>query len=205
MTDGGIVGVEKNKDMKTVEKWSKMGFRVAAAPSLGNIDGDNEKDLEVTVGLMNGTLIVIDPDGSKDPPIKWTYTVDEKPSAVNGEDIRGHLGFTAISDIDHDGKAEIIFTDYRAGLYDWNGTLYVLEDNGNTYTEKAALEYGFEDESGGAQGAPSVVNLDSDDNLEIHHTQYDNNIDNLRLLCLSCHKKVHQRVCRGKKSSKKLF
>lgn len=34
----------------------------------------------------------------------------------------------------------------------------------------------------------------SQDKLELHHDRYDNNFDNLRVLCLNCHKEIHRKV-----------
>lgn len=165
VTDGYISNVEYSKKWHQLGKrWTEVwtadiGYAVAAPPSLGNTYGD--KELEIVVGLKNGSLIVLDSDGNQ----KWQYHALPKYSALKGDLEQMNLGFTAISDIDNDGKAEIISADYTDTIYyDLPGTLYVLEDNGASYTEEAVINISVD---GGAKGAVAIANLDNDDNQEI--------------------------------------
>ncbi len=164
--DGWISAVGKNWWGNTKEKWKKnIGYKVLANPSIGNLDDD--KELEVIVGLYNGTLILIDPDGSKDPYMTG-YTVDKKYSAIGGSDVRGRLGFTAIANLDNEGRNEIIFAD-NSYNYDWNGTLYVLGYEGNNLVEKDMINLteGIGGADGGAHGAVAIADVDNDDKEEI--------------------------------------
>ncbi|NQV09130.1 hypothetical protein HQ529_04725 [Candidatus Woesearchaeota archaeon] len=128
--DGYLFATERNEILWWVdvdEKWTfTLGYPIEAQPSLGNVDSNKRK--EVVFGLTNGTLFVlnISADG-RDVSVKWTYTVDEKYSPTYGDNIRGELGYTAIADIDFDGKNEIIFADSQPGIPDWDADLYVLE------------------------------------------------------------------------------
>ncbi|NQV09021.1 VCBS repeat-containing protein, partial [Candidatus Woesearchaeota archaeon] len=164
--DGYLVATERQKILWWIdvdEKWSyTVGYPIGAQPSLGNIDSNKRK--EIVFGLTNGTFYALNvSEDGKDVSLKWTYTVDEKYSAIYEDNVRGELGYTAIADIDLDGKNEIIFADSQAGLPDWDAELYVFNDNGNNYTEEVKISI----PNGGAWGAPSIADIDGDGKIEI--------------------------------------
>jgi len=147
-------------------------YEVEAPPSLGNIDSDKQR--EVVFGLDNGTLMALDvASGGSSASFKWSFLVPFRHSDLASGDFRGDLAFTALDDVDLDGKNEILFLEGEGTLPDWPGNLYVLEDNGNSatwesnYTLQSGGVY-----TGGGRGAPSIANIDSDDKSEIVVASY---------------------------------
>ena len=148
------------------KKWQfPVGDEVEAPPSLGNIDSD--KPREVVFGIENGTLMALDVNNNV-ASMKWAFTVPLRYSVLLGGSIRGDLAFTALEDVDLDGKNEILFLEGEGTLPDWPGNIYILEDNGNSATWEANYTLG----NGGGRGAPSLANIDSDDKPEIVVASY---------------------------------
>lgn len=163
---GWVARLEKSKYLRrTVEKWDPpihVDGPISAPPSIGDTDTD-EDGLETVIALQSdGKIIALDEDGNE----KWTYQVDEKYSAEYGDYIRGETAYTAIADVDLDGKAEIIFTDFLLNLEDWTGELYIIEDDGNNYGTVHTKDLTASGD-GGAMGAVAIANVDSDNYSEI--------------------------------------
>jgi len=147
-----------NRNPRTYQRWKvPIAEVIKVPPTLADTDNDNM--LEAVFGLENGTLFMLDNN-----QVKWTFTVDTKYSSIISDYIIGNLGYVAVSDIDNDGKKEIIFTDGQSSLYDWPGHLYILRDNGNTYEYVGNISIG---NTGGGTAAPAIANVDNDDNEEI--------------------------------------
>lgn len=143
---------------KFKEPWGseiEIGEKILGAPSIGNLDTDDE--LEIVIGLKNGSVIAFDDDSD----ILWQYQVRPKHSTIHGGDTTGEVAYAAIADVDLDGTTEVIFTDSPdTSLTDWQGTLYIV--SGNTGELEDAHNFTM-----GAYNAPSIANLDSDDYFEI--------------------------------------
>lgn len=169
-SNGWIYGIEKYTDYDSWDmtrvKWDlELGAPVEVPPTLANIDSDNR--LEALVGLENGSLFAIDV-----PPdlcfwckasVKWSFDVDPHYSDDEDDYYQGEVGYSAVSDIDLDGTNEIIFADAYPAVSDWEGELYVIRDDGDSAVEEDSIVIG----NGGAYGAVSLANIDSDDYLEI--------------------------------------
>lgn len=159
--NGSIYNVEWNQSSKQFSTlWeNNIGYPISAAPSLGNIDDDDNK--EIVFGLRNRTFVTIDDNGST----KWIITVPERYCNYTADYEDGDLAFSAISDLDHDGDEEIIFPEASGStsLYNLEARFHILRDNGATYENVSDVYVG----DAGAWGAVSIANIDSDDDMEI--------------------------------------
>ncbi len=167
LVDTGIVyAVERSGYSGTQNKWKyNASSPVEEAPTIA--DTNNQGRKEVVFGLDNGLLYVLKIVGStsnENAQLKWRYNVSPKSSVLYGGSIQGNLGFTLVANIDNDPKKEIIFTDGQSSLYDWPGTLYVLEDSGSTHTLQATTQIG---KTGGGRGAVSTADIDNDNLIEL--------------------------------------
>ncbi len=122
----------------------KTGLDCASTPSIGDIDEDGY--LEIVVGFKDGTVHVLNHDGT----------------AVTGwpVDASDHSGFlalthTGLGDVDNDGHLEIV------GIVSGQGFIHVWDRNGN---EKPGWP---KDISGYSVSPPSLSDLDNDGDLEI--------------------------------------
>lgn len=109
---------------KLEEKWSyNSGSILLSSPVVDDIDGDGQK--EIIFGTKDGKLHSIDINGN----LKWTYSAQEKHSDVelmflDTETSSSINASPNISDINNDGKKEIVFGT-EAGI------LYALDHKGN--------------------------------------------------------------------------
>ena len=137
-------------------KWEKtVGEQITAAPSLKNIDSDDQK--EVVFGLPNGTIFIYD---GKTGTEQNRYYVEEKYVPRLGFYYQGQIRQTAVEDIDLDGDEEIIFAESHPTIYDFPGEVYILSKN-------LEPEGKYKIGNGGANGALSIANIDNDDYPEI--------------------------------------
>ncbi len=163
--EGRIYDVEyDNEDLTAEIKWVfETGEPIRAPPSLGNIDGESDRRKEVVFGKSTGYITALDISSSGSASQKWTFPVPEKFSPKFSANKRGEVGFTAIEDVNSDGKKEIVFTDLLITDPDWPGDVYVLQDNGGSATKLANYTIG----NGGGVGAPSIADIDQDGKQEI--------------------------------------
>ena len=149
-----FIGTDTRKSF--LSRWRKT-FTTESywPPTVRDIDtGTGYK--EVAVSFENGTIAILQGASGS---IRWQKSVP--PKSDIGAPIRGLISNAVLADLDNDGDGEVIFTDYRwQGNPDWPGDLYVYDKNGNKLDNAT---FG----NGGAQGAPSVADLDGDGDLEI--------------------------------------
>ena len=130
-------------------KWSlnvNENSWIQTAPTLVDLDGDGLLDFVVATWAFSGDTSKIYAYRGSDHSLMW-----EKPVS----DVMYHG--TAVSDLDHDGKPELVIGSY-------NGTLYAL--NGEDGSE--AWTYSYSSSSSYYIGAPaSIADLDKDGNCEI--------------------------------------
>ncbi|HEY9704739.1 MAG TPA: PQQ-binding-like beta-propeller repeat protein, partial [Allocoleopsis sp.] len=105
------------------QKWNyDSGSLLLSAPIVEDIDGDGKK--EIVFGTKNGKIVSIDLEGKS----KWIYDAEEQHSEVElmflDTDKANSINSTPnISDINGDGKKEIVFGTE-------SGRLYVIDNKG---------------------------------------------------------------------------
>ena len=162
LDNGSVYDIERSGSSGTQNKW-KFGINSPVEEAATLADTNNDGDKEVVFGLDNGLLYVLNPTSSS-ATLKWRYNITKKYSGIILQSIQGNLGFTLVANIDSDPKKEIIFADGQSSLYDWPGTLYVLEDIGSAYWKQATTQIG---RTGGARGAISTADIDNDGKMEL--------------------------------------
>lgn len=157
--------VDKKRWWKKVQQKTFYNGSVLLPPTLGNIDGDKQK--EVIVGLRYGEIYALDVSSGGTVSEKWSspYILPAKYSDVSGFDVVECGGGSAVVDIDLDGTNEIILTSKARTTpdYTWPGEVYILDGSGSTATKEGNYTFG----NGGAFASVSIANIDDDDNPEI--------------------------------------
>jgi hypothetical protein len=125
--------------------------RTMPSPSVGNLDDD--EGLEILAPAYDGKLYAFDADGT----LSWTHTF-----ATTGTPYTG-CSEALIVDLNGDGVPEIVLTTYSSGAPrepDAPAHLVILNANG-------AVLHSVELFGRGSMAAPTIADLDGDDDLEL--------------------------------------
>ncbi len=141
-TDNGQVVKARLADGALV--WTaKVSGKARPAPALADLDGKGA--LDVVVGDEAGTLHAL--DGDKGTTL-WSKKTDK-----NEYDARGFVAAAAVTDVDGDGKDDVI-----AGARDGNLVAYRGSSGDVLWSERGGS---------GIHASPSLVDMDGDGRLEV--------------------------------------
>ena len=129
---------------------------VMANPVVADLDGDGEK--EILFASYDGRLHAYWLD--KTEHHSWPFNVTN-----TGPGIR-FATEPAIADLDNDGKAEVIFASWPQNGNNYVGKLHILNYQGQTLHE-ISLPAPHGGDWNGALAAPTLDNIDADDDLEV--------------------------------------
>jgi hypothetical protein len=124
-------------------------------PVVVDIDGDGNK--EILYPAYDGKLHCLWLD--KTEKHNWPYSV-YKPS----EGVLRFASEPVVVDLDNDGKAEIIFTSWTQKGSNLAGKVHIIDMYGNLLHE---IELPYEGDWNGAMAAPTVADIDGDEDLEL--------------------------------------
>ncbi len=125
-------------------------------PVVVDLDGDGEK--EILFSSYDGRLHAFWLD--KTEHHSWPFNVTN-----TGPGIR-FATEPAIADLDNDGKAEVIFASWPENGNNYVGKLHILNYQGQTLHE-VSLPAPHGDDWNGALAAPTLDNIDADNDLEV--------------------------------------
>ena len=130
---------------------------VMANPVVADLDGDGNS--EILFASYDGRLHVYWLD--KTEHHNWPYNVNN-----SGPGIR-FASEPIVVDLDNDGSAEVIFTSWPQKGTGYTGKLHILDHQGNILHERSLpAPYGGSDWNG-ALPAPTIDNIDRDDDMEL--------------------------------------
>jgi len=124
-------------------------------PALADLDGDG--NLEILYASYDGRLHVFWLD--KQERYNWPYSV------YTGGAYR-FASEPTVADLDNDGTAEVIFASWVQKHTNLTGKLHILDYRGNVLRE-VNLPLAFNGDWNGALAAPTLANIDNDDDLEV--------------------------------------
>ena len=149
----------------------KPGFPIAldgsgeSSPILVDLDGDSV--LEVVIATANGEVHAYDGAGAMMP--NFPLLTDPDPRSGAEGMLEGFLATAAAADLDGDGDVEIVAAGLLGGLYAWNASTgerlagFPVQNLGREpeeFDETHTYDNGF-------AGAPTLVDVDADGDLEI--------------------------------------
>ena len=126
-------------------------------PVTADLDGDGIK--EILYPSYDGRLHAYWLDKTEHG--EWPFAVYN-----SAEGFYRFAGEPAVADLDHDGKAEVIFGSWTQNDSGKPGKLYVLSWDGRLL-QSLDLPYDAADGRGGSLAAPTVANIDGDPDLEV--------------------------------------
>ena len=125
-------------------------------PVLADLDGDGQK--EILFPSYDGRLHALWLD--KTEHYGWPFVLAKGDGAIR------YASPPAVVDLDHDGKAEVIFTTWTQAGSNKYGELVILDYQGHLLGS-VELPHAMGDTWGGALAAPTVANIDGDPDLEV--------------------------------------
>jgi len=157
-TNGWVYAYEVNWAGKIKNKWLgwdnfEIGHGITNQPTLADID--NNGNLEILFGLANGSVLCLDHEGE----LKWSYDTGSSDP---------YIGEIKVSDLNLDGDKEIIFTNYKIGHPEWDGTLFILNDDGSSAVQADNTTIS----NGGSKGPVAIADLDADGKRDIIVTTF---------------------------------
>ena len=125
-------------------------------PVVADLDGDGQK--EILFPSYDGRLHALWLD--KTEHYGWPYVLGK------GDGVIRYASPPAVVDLDHDGKAEVIFTTWTQAGSNKYGELVILDYQGHLLGS-VELPHASGDDWGGSLAAPTVANIDGDPDLEV--------------------------------------
>ncbi len=158
-------------------RWRNSSYDWEVLPTPGPNSGPLSQDYNVIQNSVTNAVIAdLDGDGEKEilyPAYDGkvhAYWLDKTehgnwPYSVPGDGIR-FAGEPVVADLDNDGRAEVIFTSWPENGGNRLGQLHLLDDLGNEL-HRLDLPAPLSGDWNGGLGAPTLANIDSDDDLEL--------------------------------------
>jgi Ca2+-binding RTX toxin-like protein len=156
---GSAIAPSYTEQIDTNNPFNGIAIGSLSAPTLADIDGDD--DLDLLVGESDGTLKYYENTGSAIAP---NYTVQtDTNNPFNGIDI-GNYSKPTFADIDGDGDLDLV-----VGKGD--GTLNYYKNTGSaiapSYTEQTGSNNPFNGIDIGSLSAPTFADIDGDGDLDL--------------------------------------
>ena len=126
-------------------------------PAVADLDGDGQ--LEILFASYDGRLHAFWLDKTEHG--NWPYTVNQP-----GEGFYRFASEPAVADLNGDGKAEVIFASWAEKGSGATGQLHILDYLGNSLQE-VDLPQSYNGDWNGALAAPTLANIDGEDDLEV--------------------------------------
>ncbi|MEM6698031.1 MAG: T9SS type A sorting domain-containing protein, partial [Bacteroidota bacterium] len=124
-----------------------------AIPQLVNVDGDG--DLDLVVGVENGTIAYFQNDGSNN---FTQQTASNNP--FDGIDV-GYHSSPQLVNVDGDGDLDLIVGEYYGTIQ------YYQNDGSNNFIQQTASNNPFDGIDVGDYSSPQLVNVDGDSDLDL--------------------------------------
>ncbi|MBZ0111593.1 MAG: FG-GAP-like repeat-containing protein, partial [Thermoanaerobaculia bacterium] len=129
-------------------------------PRAASSDLDGDGDLDILVGMYDGTMVFLENTGASTSPV---FLVSGTASPFSGIDV-GYLASPALADIDDDGDADLVVGSQE-------GTLKYFQNSGNSsapvFVEITGSANPFSTINVQGSSQPTLSDLDEDDDLDL--------------------------------------
>ena len=142
------------------------GYPPPGVPATATVDIRDDARPEIVVSLNDAHMHAFGAGGQE----LWSWNYSRGKPVMFASEV-------AVADLNRDGSPEIVFNTYGDPSTSDSGHLLILDADGECIHDVALPDPGYDPNGNGAAAAPTIADVDGDDQLEILVQSFDHGLD----------------------------